>query len=98
MFAYLSALVELEKFDKIYINFLIVGHTHSNDDQYFSVLSKVIARARFVGSPISLDELLRTAHADPDDRPYLVRRIHVIYDVAKAFTPFINRNIHYFQV
>ena len=39
MFAYLSMLVELKVFDEILVNFLIVGHTHTSIDQYFSVLS-----------------------------------------------------------
>ena len=35
--------------DEIYVNFLIVGHTHISIDQYFSVLSRVINRAEFIG-------------------------------------------------
>ena len=42
MFAYASVLIELGYFEGIDINFLIVGHTHSSIDQYFSVLSKSI--------------------------------------------------------
>lgn len=54
MFAYLSYLVELEKFDNIYVNFLVVGHTHTSIDQYFSVITRKICSKRFVGSPIAL--------------------------------------------
>ena len=43
MFAYASALVENGYFDVLEVNFLIVGHTHSSIDQYFSVLSKAIS-------------------------------------------------------
>lgn len=38
--------------------FLIVGHTHTSIDQYFSVLSRVIWRSHFLGSPLSLEHLL----------------------------------------
>ena len=44
------------------INFLIVGHTHSSIDQYFSVLSKAIDSAEWIGSPISLQALCSQAH------------------------------------
>jgi hypothetical protein len=98
MFTYLSALVELGYFDDIYINFLIVGHTHGPDDQYFSVLSKKLHWARFIGSPLSFEELLKIAHARPEDRPYLVRRISIIFDMKTALAPFINNSIKYYQV
>jgi hypothetical protein len=98
MFTYLSALVELGYFDLIYVNFLIVGHTHGPDDQYFSVLSKKLHWARFIGSPLSFDELLKQAHTRKEDRPYLVKRISIIYDVKAALTPFVNNAIKYYQV
>jgi len=64
MFAYASALIELGYFEGIDINFLIVGHTHSSIDQYFSVLSKSIKTAEFVGSPISSQALCSQAYRD----------------------------------
>ena len=57
MFAYVSSLVELGYFDVMEMNFLIVGHTHSSIDQYFSVLSKAITNAEWIGSPLSLQAL-----------------------------------------
>lgn len=33
-------LIEMEQFNEIYVNFLIVGHTHASIDQFFSVLKK----------------------------------------------------------
>ena len=98
MFTYLSALVELLFFDEVYINFLIVGHTHRPNDQYFSVLSKKVFWARFIGSPISFDELMKIAHANPENRPFLLKRIRVIYNVVAALEPFINPKIKYYQV
>ena len=53
MFAYLSLLVEQGHFDEIQVNFLIVGHTHTTIDQYFSVITKQLYE-KFVGSPLSL--------------------------------------------
>ena len=98
MFSYLSSLIELGYFDVIYINFLIVGHTHGPDDQYFSVISKKLFWACFIGSPLSFEELIKIAHAKPEHRPHVVKRISVIYDVVAALTPFINEAIKFHQV
>ena len=40
MFAFLSELVELGWFQEIHMNFLQPGHTHSNLDQKYSVISQ----------------------------------------------------------
>jgi len=97
MFGYASALVELGYFDAIDINFLIVGHTHSSIDQYFSVLSKAIKKAEFIGSPISLQALCNQAHKDRA-RPAVNRQIEVYYNVVDALKPYINNKIHFYQV
>jgi hypothetical protein len=96
MFTYASALVELGYFDSLEINFLIVGHTHSSIDQYFSVLSKAIAKAEFIGSPLSLQALCNNAHKLL--QPAINRQIEVYYDVSEALQPYINQKIKFFQV
>lgn len=106
MFAYASALVENGYFDIMEINFLIVGHTHSSIDQYFSVLSKAIDSAEWIGSPISLQALCSQAHKPTrgendeiiDRRPSINRQIEVYYDVVSALKPYINDQIKFFQV
>ena len=40
MFAYLSLLVEMNWFEEVYVHFLPPGHTHSNLDQKYSVISQ----------------------------------------------------------
>jgi len=62
MFAYFAALLEEHIFEEIRVNFLIVGHTHSNLDQSFSVYSKKIRACEFIGSVPALDELYHVAH------------------------------------
>ena len=97
MFAYASALVELGYFDAIDMNFLIVGHTHSSIDQYFSVLSKAIKSAEFIGSPISLQALCSQAHKDRA-RPAVSRQLDICYNIVDALKPYINKKIKFFQV
>jgi len=60
--AYYSLLVEGYNFDEIEIAFLIVGHTHASIDQYFSVISRSIKKATFIGTPLALLELIRRCH------------------------------------
>jgi hypothetical protein len=55
MFFYLSLLVEEEHFDLIHVNFLIVGHTHSSIDQFFSVLSGHIKNQPFIGTHLMIN-------------------------------------------
>ncbi len=40
------------------MHFLIVGHTHSLIDQYFSVISKKIFKAEFIATPYALHALI----------------------------------------
>jgi hypothetical protein len=89
-------LVENHKFDEILVNFLIVGHTHTSIDQYFSILSRKIREATWIGSPLSLFWLLQHAHS-VGHRPAVVREIPFIYDVTTALAPYINNDIKYYQ-
>jgi hypothetical protein len=98
LFAYLSMLIELGHFDEIYVRFLIVGHTHSDPDQMFSVLTKKIKSTQFIGSPISFRELLKIAHNNKELRPAVVREINVVYDMKEALKPYINPDIKNYQI
>jgi hypothetical protein len=44
MFALCAALVGLEYFQKVHLCFLIVGHTHEDIDQRFSIISKTLKK------------------------------------------------------
>ena len=57
LMAYASLLVKLNVFEKIKINFLLVGHTHENIDQLFSRLS--VALRQF--DILCLEELMEIA-------------------------------------
>ncbi len=94
MFGYLSTLVEHDVFEEIFVNFLIVGHTHASIDQYFSVLSNKIAEQKFIGTPKMLMALLSVAHAVANERPLIPpQKIIVNYDVAGFFEKGLIQNI-----
>jgi hypothetical protein len=98
MFGYLSMLIELNHFDEIHVHFLIVGHTHSDPDQMFSVLTRKINSTLFIGSPMAFRGLLKIAHNNADLRPIVVREINVIYDMKEALKSYINPDIKNYQV
>ena len=57
MFTFAALLVQEGFFRMVEMYFLIVGHTHASIDQYFSVLSRDIAKTNFIGSPLALEAL-----------------------------------------
>lgn len=90
MMGYLSLLVELKHFDEISMNFLIVGHTHTLIDQFFSILSKHIKQADFIASPLALFELLTN---EVKDRISVRKQIEVQFDFPNTIAPFLNQGI-----
>lgn len=99
MFAYFSLLVEQRIFDKIEVNFLIVGHTHASIDQFFSVLAHAIGRAKFVCSPLALEKVIWEAFKTDASHPVtVVRNICVYYNMTAALLPLVNEKIKYFGI
>jgi hypothetical protein len=97
-FAYYSLLVESYSFDEIEIAFLIVGHTHASIDQYFSVISKAIKKAKFIGTPMALLELIRRCHDLTWRQRAVIKEIKVYYDMKTMFAPYINKKIKYYNL
>ena len=112
MFCYASLLVETGMVDEVNLSFLVVGHTHCNLDQEFSVHSKKITSSAWIGSPLAMQELYLNAHKesellnvssdDPDPEP--VRRktlsfqLQYLYDWKSFFKSIVNKTIKYYQV
>ena len=86
MFCFLSLLVEKFIFDKITVNFLIVGHTHASINQFFSVLSGAIKDSDWIATPISLRQLLKSAHKELRFQPKVIRELIVYHDWASFLT------------
>ena len=98
MFFYLSLLVELNLFEEITMGYLIVGHTHSTIDQFFSVLCKAIESCRFIGTPMALHHLYSMCSNDLRMKPKRQRQIHVEYDYVTAFRPYINKTVVFYNI
>jgi hypothetical protein len=98
MFCYVSLLIELQLFEEVEIGFLIVGHTHASIDQYFNVISKKIYSCDFIGSPLSLLDLIRQAHMASWQQQPIIREIDVYYDMVNFFEPYRNKKIKYYAI
>ena len=68
MFSFLSYLVQVGIFQEILVSFLIVGHTHEDIDQHFSVISRELRRKNAV-TPSEWDGLIHGAFQDAHHRP-----------------------------
>ena len=93
MFCYTSPMVELGYFDKFHVNFLVVGHTHCNLDQSFSILAKRIYKAPYIASPPVMQELIGIAHKVIAERPRYNIQLEVVHDY-KAFFFSIHTSIN----
>ena len=69
-----------------------MGHTHTSEDQYFSVLSKAVNAADFIASPEALIELYQNAHSGNKAhmRPYVNKYLHGVRDWTMYYAPLIN--------
>ena len=98
MFCFGAILIELGYFDRINTNFLIVGHTHCNLDQNFSVLSKRIYESEHILTPLAMKELLASAHSSPKERPLHIIQLQSVHDMKNHLSDIINLKLHHFQV
>jgi hypothetical protein len=89
--AWLSHLAMSCYFDRIELFFLFAGHTHSPLDQNFSVVSKAIANAEFIASPLAMEEVFLNAH-EPEDRSRvrMVIPMEYYHDYVSWYDPVIN--------
>ena len=92
----MSQLIEECYFDKIEVFYLIVGHTHNILDQWFSVLSKAIRAADFIGSVLALHALYKIAHDETEKgkRPSDCYQLTTYRDYRSYYNPVRNESIH----
>ena len=111
MFCYASLLCETGLVDEVHLSFLVVGHTHCNLDQEFSVHSKKITDSAWIGSPLAMQELYLNAHRESiavtsgehdenesGPRKTISVQLRYMFDWKGFFNPVVHKNIKYFQV
>lgn len=67
MYGLMAALVGLGVFDEVHVNFLIVGHTHEDIDQMFSVVSKHLKK-RVLWTPGEMFHCMSELFSPPDGK------------------------------
>jgi hypothetical protein len=99
MFAYLTDLVRRGVFSKIRAGFLMVGHTHEDIDQFFSVIALYLKQLHVVcPDQPSLLEGIRDAFADSLAKPeVVVLSPREIFDYKMFYDPVIDESLAYHQ-
>ena len=98
----MTQLVEEHFFEIIEVFYLIVGHTHNPLDQWFSVLSKAIRKADFIGSVLALHEIYKLVHKEDTDKTIngaaKVIQLETYHDWRAYYDPVRNENIHHYNI
>ena len=92
MFAFYATLVGLGYFAEVYLSFLLVGHTHEDIDQRFSVISDTLKR-HGIDSMQELLELIQkgASHSEAFTK---TRHLEYVWDWKKFSTPFLYRGLN----
>ncbi|CAH3166517.1 unnamed protein product [Pocillopora meandrina] len=101
MFALLALLVEEKIFEKIRVNFLLVGHTHEDIDAFFGVFSKHLDKLDVYTSTckiliyftlhchLELLKALETCMKNPTPKPYMLK---MVYDTKSWISDYGNQS------
>ena len=87
MFVFCAALVGLGFFAEVYLSFLLVGHTHEDIDQRFSVISSTLKRYN-IDSMQELLELIQKG-ASHTKAFTSARHLEYVWDWKKFSTPYL---------
>ena len=99
MFAFLADLVRRRVFHKIKAGFLMVGHTHEDIDQFFSVISQHLKQLHVIcpDQPSLLKEI-QNAFKDMSEKPeVIVLSAFQIFDYIKFYDPVLDKALAYYQ-
>jgi hypothetical protein len=110
MFAYLSLLVKCKWFRQIYVHFLPPGHTHSNLDQKYSVISQTLKNKDVLSLPQLMGDVAglfknmgdytgqHVVEAVGDYTTYFKGRMHSLYGHGTSTVNGVNRRLHAFKI
>ena len=92
MIGFLAALVLHDYCHEVQLSFLLVGHTHEDIDQFFSVLTRHMNNAKVVKTPQAFQEELQKA-ATGKKRCVDASIVDAVLDWTSALKPFSNQTI-----
>lgn len=76
--------------NEVFFSFLLVGHTHEDIDQIFSILSKAFKNAKSVMTPREFEEFIRETLRD---RPHVYETMHSVVDWTTHLKPCLRKGI-----
>ena len=94
MFAFCAVLVGLRYFAKVYLSFLLVGHTHEDIDQRFSVISGTL-KHQDIDSLQELLELIKKG-ASHTEAFATSRHLEYMWDWKEFITPYLYSGLNIF--
>ncbi|VDI54065.1 Hypothetical predicted protein [Mytilus galloprovincialis] len=83
LLALLALLVKWKKTEEVFVNFLMVGHTHEDIDQRFSLISRRLKRKPTRSIPEFAEEVQQSMDK------ISVKGVNKVYDVREWLTPFM---------
>jgi hypothetical protein len=96
--AFCASLVERGVFQKVKLSYLVVGHTHEDIDQYFSVISRFIKHIlKTIMCPSEFVAALRSAFSTPGCVPKCVEEIQYCYDTS-SLTDYLDPSFSRFNL
>ena len=90
-------------FSEVYVGFLMVGHTHEDIDQFFSVISTWLKKIETIcPDPLSLGNAIKAAFENSKKlRSQTPEVFHVRalenFDYDTFYAPYLNKTLHYYS-
>ena len=92
LFTFLAALVASGMFQTVYVNYLLVGHTHEDIDQMFSRFSIAIGK-RDIFTVAELYDIYETSYTSISGHTPVVTGYHDQYDYLSWITPMLLKDL-----
>ena len=99
LFGFLTHLVRLGVFQKIKVGFLMVGHTHEDIDQFFSVLAGHLLAPHVICPDIEtfVDEIKKAFHDEKMKPEIIFLQARNMFDFKTLYTAAVDKSISYHQ-
>jgi len=95
MLAWAQSLVDVGVFDEIVLSFLMVGHTHEDIDQLFSVISKGLKK-RDIVTPEDFEEVVKTTLITAGHKHVYYELLDYQHDYKAWLEPMISTHLKYY--